>query len=448
MFADARDRDNVFEEAKTLNITSRIAELKPQLIATRRDLHHYAESGWTEFRTASRIVERLTALGYEVHYGPEVLAPEHMAGLPSSAELDRHLERAVAQGANPEIARKMAGGFTGVVGILRCGEGPTIGMRFDMDALDITETTDENHRPCREGFASGNPGAMHACGHDAHVSIGLGVAQVLSELRDQLKGTVKLIFQPAEEGVRGARAMVEAGVVDDVDYLLGAHIGFAARETGLIITGGSGFLATSKLDATFTGVPSHAGAAPEQGRNALLAAASAALNLHAIPRHSAGASRINVGVLQAGSGRNVTPANAILKLETRGATSEIDAYMRANAERVIRAAAEMWDVKVELRPMGSAAGGTSDPELAEIVSQAASETPAVTRVVPTGDLGGSEDYAWMMERVQSRGGKATYMMIGTKISAPHHDSRFDIDEDALPIGVEVMIRAVLKLAGR
>lgn len=431
-----------------MNITARISELKPQLIATRRDLHTHAESGWTEFRTATHVVERLTALGYEVHYGPEVHNPEHMAGLPSRADLDRHLERAIAQGANPEIARKMAGGFTGVVGILRCGEGPTIGMRFDMDALDITECADENHRPVKEGFASKNAGAMHACGHDTHVSMGLGVAQMMAELKDQLKGTIKMIFQPAEEGVRGARAMVEAGVVDDVDYLLGAHIGFAAKETGLIITGGSGFLATSKIDATFTGVPSHAGAAPEQGRNALLAAATAALNLHAIARHSAGASRINVGVLQAGSGRNVTPANAVLKLETRGATTEIDAYMKANAERVIRAAAEMWDVKVELRPMGSAAGGTSDPELAEIIGQAASETPAVTRIQPTGDLGGSEDYAWMMDRVQSKGGKAAYMMIGSKIAAPHHDSRFDVDEDSLSIGVEVITRAVLKLAGR
>src|SRR5690606_31904034 len=110
--------------------------------------------------------------------------PEHMAGLPSRADLDRHLERAIAQGANPEIARKMAGGYTGVVGILRCGEGPTIALRFDMDALDITESTDADHRPQQEGFASKNAGAMHACGHDGHTAIGLGVATLLAEMKD------------------------------------------------------------------------------------------------------------------------------------------------------------------------------------------------------------------------------------------------------------------------
>jgi len=429
-----------------LDLSTRVRQLTPELVQTRRDLHAHAESGWTEFRTASLVVERLTSLGYEVNYGPEVHDPAHMAGLPSQAELDRHLERAIAQGANPEIARKMAGGYTGVVGILRCGEGPTVALRFDMDALDSTESADPDHRPNREGFASQNAGAMHGCGHDGHVSMGLGVAALLAELKPQLRGTIKLIFQPAEEGVRGARAMVEAGVCDDVDFLLGAHLGFQAREVGTIITGGSGFLATSKFDALFTGVPSHAGAAPEKGRNALLAAATAALNLHAISRHAGGASRINVGFLQAGSGRNIIPATALMKLETRGETTEIDAYMKEQAERIIRAAAAMYDVKVELKPMGSAAGGTSDPELAEIIGEAAGETPGVTKILPTGDLGGSEDFAWMMDRVQRRGGKAAYMMIGTEIAAPHHDSRFDFDERALPIGVEVMVRTVLRLA--
>jgi len=431
-----------------MDVTARTAELKPELVRTRRDLHAHAESGWTEFRTATRVVEYLASLGYEVQFGPSVHHPAYMFGLPSKEELDRHLERAIAQGANPHIARQMAGGYTGVVGVLRCGEGPTVAMRFDMDAVEITECTLEQHRPHREGFASRNAGAMHACGHDGHTAIGLGVATMLAELRSHLRGTFKLIFQPAEEGVRGARSMVEAGVVDDVDYLLGMHLGFGAGEVGTIICGGGGFLATSKIDATYTGVPSHAGAAPERGRNALLAAATAAINLHAIPRHSADASRINVGVLQAGSGRNVIPAHAVLKLETRGETTAIDAYIKAEAERILRAAAAMYDVAVELREMGSAAGGTSDPELAEIIGTAAAKTPAVTRIEPKGLLGGSEDFTWMMERVQQRGGKAAYMMVGTKIAAPHHDFRFDFDEEALPIGVEVLVRTALALAGK
>lgn len=136
--------------------------------------------------------------------------------------------------------------------------------------------------------------------------------------------------------MRGAHAMVESGIVDDVDYMLGAHFGFKMRKTGTVACNVTGFLATSKYDARFQGVPAHAGAAPEQGKNALLAAACATLNLHAISRHSAGASRINVGRLDAGSGRNVIGDKALLCLETRGATSEINAFMETEAQRIIK----------------------------------------------------------------------------------------------------------------
>ena len=114
--------------------------------------------------------------------------------------------------------------MTGVIGLLHCGEGPTVAMRFDIDALGVFEESGECHLPAREGFASVNEGFMHACGHDGHAAIGRGVARVLMEIRCRLHGTVKLIFQPAEEGVRGAKAIVEKGHLDDVQYLLGSHI--------------------------------------------------------------------------------------------------------------------------------------------------------------------------------------------------------------------------------
>jgi aminobenzoyl-glutamate utilization protein A len=431
-----------------MQVTSLVRDLAPRLVQTRRDLHLHAEAGWTEFRTAALVIGELQKLGYEVRYGKELFHPEHMAGLPTPAELDRHMQRAIAQGADPTLVQAMAGGCTGVVATLHCGEGPTVAMRFDIDALGQMESQESSHRPAAEGFGSVNPGAMHACGHDGHTAIGLGVAAVLVQIKERLRGTIKLIFQPAEEGVRGARAMVEAGVVDDVDYLLGAHLGFSAKETGLIVCGTGGFLATSKLDAIFTGVPAHAGAAPQEGRNALLAAASASLNLHAIARHAGGASRINVGVLEAGTGRNVVPATATLKLETRGETTEIDAYMAQEAERIIRAAAAMWDVSVRLEPQGSAAGAVSDADLAAVVAKAASQCPGVTQVQEFGLLGGSEDFTWMMDRVQKRGGKATYLMIGSKIAAPHHDSRFDFDEAGIALGVDVLVRTLIELQNR
>ncbi len=104
-----------------------------------------------------------------------------------------------------------------MVGILENGSGPVVGLRFDIDAVDINECQDPGHRPVREGFVSINDDAAHACGHDGHAAVGLGVAEVLMAVRDEIEGTVKLVFQPAEEGVRGAKAMVSAGVVDDVD---------------------------------------------------------------------------------------------------------------------------------------------------------------------------------------------------------------------------------------
>ena len=111
----------------------------------------------------------------------------------------------------------MTGGKTGVMGVMEFDKpGPTVALRFDMDANDLVEAEDENHRPYTAGFASVNKGAMHGCGHDGHTAIGLTVARILAVLKEDLAGKVKLIFQPAEEGVRGAKAMVAKGIVDDV----------------------------------------------------------------------------------------------------------------------------------------------------------------------------------------------------------------------------------------
>jgi len=216
-------------------------------------------------------------------------------------ELERHFQRALEQGAHAAWAEKMRAERPAWLGsCVSRSPGPTVALRVDMDANDLIEAAEEKHRPFREGFASVNKGAMHACGHDGHTATGLGVAEVLAGLKDRLAGTVKLIFQPAEEGVRGAKAMVARGVVDDVKYVVGAHLGINLKKTGQVACRTEGFLATTKLDAVFTGKPAHAGGAPEQGRNAVLAAATATLNLHAISRHSQGASRINVGVIQGG----------------------------------------------------------------------------------------------------------------------------------------------------
>ncbi len=407
-------------------------ELKDEMVERRRDLHRHPETGWTEFRTASMIIGELKKLGYDVKFGADVIDEKSMMGVPSEAELADYMQRAISEGANPELVKKMAGGKTGIVATLKTDKpGKTVAFRFDMDCNDVEEERCDEHRPAKEGFASEHKKAMHACGHDGHVTIGLSAAKLLAANKARLAGTVKLIFQPAEEGVRGAFAMMNAGVVDDVDYLFGGHIGFKATADNCLVTMTDGFLATTKLDAEFTGVSAHAGAAPEQGKNALLAAAQAAISLNTIPRHSKGSSRINVGVLNAGTGRNVVPDIAAIKLETRGATTEIDEYMVTEAKRILNACAAMYDVKVKITMAGAAPACFADKELGHEVAELIEEKCHYDEVVEYVDMGGSEDCGYFMERVQQHGGRALYMMYGTKIAAGHHNSHFDFNEDCL-----------------
>lgn len=407
-------------------------ELKDEMVERRRDLHRHPETGWTEFRTASVIIGELKKLGYDVKFGADVIDEKSMMGVPSEAELVDYMQRAINEGADPELVKKMAGGKTGIVATLRTDKpGKTVAFRFDMDCNDVEEERCDEHRPAKEGFASEHKKAMHACGHDGHVTIGLSAAKLLAANKARLAGTVKLIFQPAEEGVRGAFAMMNAGVVDDVDYLFGGHIGFKATADNCLVTMTDGFLATTKLDAEFTGVSAHAGAAPEQGKNALLAAAQAAISLNTIPRHSKGSSRINVGVLNAGTGRNVVPDIAAIKLETRGATTEIDEYMVTEAKRILNACAAMYDVKVKITMAGAAPACFADKELGHEVAELIEEKCHYDEVVEYVDMGGSEDCGYFMERVQQHGGRALYMMYGTKIAAGHHNSHFDFNEDCL-----------------
>jgi aminobenzoyl-glutamate utilization protein A len=313
-----------------------------------------------------------------------------------------------------------------------------------MDALEMEESTSPDHRPVREGFASVHEGTTHACGHDGHTAIGLGIAEVLMGVQDQIHGRVKLIFQPAEEGVRGAKSMVTAGVVDDVDCLLGHHL-FSGWEVGEIAGGMGGYLATSKFDALFTGAPAHAAAGPQVGKNALLAAATAVLNLYAIPRHREGATRINVGRLEAGTGRNVICANAHLVIETRGQTSELNAYMYAYAMRVLEAAAQMHDCRLEIKAMGSAQSADSDRGLAARVEKVARETGEFS-IRPPETGGGSEDYTYMMARVQERGGQATNIGIGADLGGwGHHTAEFDIDERALAKAIKLLALVTLDI---
>jgi aminobenzoyl-glutamate utilization protein A len=238
--------------------------------------------------------------------------------------------------------------------------------------------------------------------------------------------------------------MVAAGVVDGVDYLLGQHV-YSGWELGQLDPGRSGFLATTKFDAVFVGAPAHAGGVPNEGKNALLAAATAVLNLQAIPRHREGKTRINVGRLVAGGGRNVIPDRAHLAIETRGGSTELNEYVFGYALRILEAAAAMHDCSLQLRAMGGAQSADSDPALMERVAEVAQALGGWTLREPELS-GGSEDFTYMMARVQENGGLATNIGIGADLGGwGHHTAEFDIDERALRRAVELLSAVTLEL---
>lgn len=421
--------------------------LGDKLTAIRRDLHKHPETGWTEFRTAALVIKELQSLGYAVSFGRDVINEDCMLGVPSAEALAEYQQRAVAEGADEELVAAMTGGMTGVVAVLDSGrEGKTVAFRFDMDANDAVECSLAEHRPSREGFASVHQRAMHACGHDGHVAIGIGLAKILAAHKAELCGRIKLIFQPAEEGVRGAYAMVKAGVVDDVDYFFSGHVGFKATADNTIIARTDGFLATTKINAEFKGVSAHAGAAPEEGKNALLAAAQAAVSLNTIARHSGGASRINVGVLNAGTGRNVVPAHAEMQLETRGVSTEVNQFMVDEAERILRACAAMYDVELRTSIVGSAPSCVPDVELGRKAAELIKAKCDYAEVFENAHIGCSEDCSYFMERVQEKGGRALFMMYGTQIAAGHHNDHFDFNEDCLWRGAAALAELALNFS--
>ncbi len=399
------------------------------VIEYRRDFHKYPEVGWTEFRTASKIARRLSELGYAVELGKSVIRKESRMGLPSELELEAHYERALEQGADTAFLDDLKGGYTGVVGTLKFGEGPVVALRFDIDALKVNECKEDNHFPAKAGFLSINEGVMHSCGHDTHAAIGLGVAEAIVKLGDKhfSAGTLKLVFQPAEEGVRGAKSMVDAGVLDDVDYVISGHM--MAMKSGVLVCGAGGFMATTKLDVTYKGLSAHAGAGPQEGKNSMLAACSAVLNLNAIPRHAEGASRVNVGLLQAGSDRNVIAEDSFMKLEIRGETNAINQYVEAYALRIIKSAAQMHDVRFEIQQMGAAPSGKPTQELVSRIQRVSEKLGVFDDIQEwSDDATGSEDFMYMMNHVQDQGGQGAYFIVGSDKVTGHHTSNFDIQE--------------------
>ncbi len=428
-------------EKKYREILYKAEKLEKELINLRRDFHAHPETGWLEIRTSGIIAQILSTLGYKVLTGKSVCKEETRMGVPNEKQIRAHLDvlkKEMKETKKIHFTKEMEEGYTGVIGILYCGEGPEVTFRFDIDALPLQEDKSLSHQPYKEGFASQYDCVMHACGHDCHAAIGLGTAKILSEMKEQLHGTVKLIFQPAEEGTRGAYSIVEAGHLDHTDYFVGAHVSAAYDDKEAdIIPGSYGALATTKYTVNFFGQSAHAGRTPEEGRNAVLAAAHAAVGLSGIARHSEGMSRINVGSIHGGTGRNIVADKAVLTMEVRGETTKINEYMSRRACEVCQGAAIMEGCTCQIIKEGYAPSQTSDEELVERIAEIITKEYPEYKVSNTLQVKNldSEDAGFMMNHVQEHGGQAVYMRLVTKMASPQHTATFDIDESVLKKGV-------------
>lgn len=417
-----------------------------EVIKLRRELHQFPEVGFTEFRTASKVVEVLRTLNFEVLYGAEAIDGDSRRGVPSQEELDNAYQRSLRDGANPEIIKEMEGGLTAVIGTLKGNRpGPTIAFRFDMDALPVQESSENSHFPKEKNFRSKYDGNMHACAHDAHTAIGLEFAKKMAN--QDFSGTLKLIFQPAEEGGRGAFSVVEKGVIDDVDKIYCFHLGLDVP-LGEISGGSKDWLATTKLLSHFHGVPSHSGAAPEKGRNALVGAATALLNIHSLPRHSTEQTRVNVGLLEGGTATNIVPQHAKLLIETRSTSSVVNSELEENVKKIVEHSAKMHGLGFETEVIGNAITLTCDEELINVVMEEAERITEFHSIKDYHKGGGSEDASFLINRVQENGGKGTYMLVGTTISAPHHNQAFDIDEKVLIPTINLLERIANRELGK
>ncbi len=380
----------------------RAEEIAEQLIAWRRDFHQHPELGFQETRTAARVAEELEELGYEVETGL---------------------------------------GRTGVVAERGTGE-PVVAVRADMDALPIQE---ENDVP----YASKNPGVMHACGHDAHVAIALGVATLLADAA--LSGTLRFLFQPAEEtvddeGKSGAQRMIEDSAMEGVDTVLALHVDSGEPVGRILVNEGPASAGVDSFHAAILGDGGH-GAYPHTVIDPIHIAGHVILGLHAIVSrkiHPTEPAVISIGSIHGGKADNVIPERVELSGTIRYMETEVQEQLHAGIEQALHIARAMggdYRLKIErgYPPM------SNHPETVRLLRQVSADLLGADNVEPGRLEMGAEDFGFYGEMA-----RCAMFGLGCKIrddERKHHNPRFDIDERCLPIGAAVLAEAVLRLLG-
>jgi len=371
-----------------------------ELVAWRRDFHMHPELGLEEIRTANIVAEQLAESGYQVQTG---------------------------------VAK------TGVVGLLDgTGPGPVMMLRFDMDALPVQEANEVE-------YASQFPGKMHACGHDGHVAIGLGVAELLARHRDQWMGTLKLVFQPAEEGGGGAEMMVLEGVLEvpPVDVVFALHLQNNLPLGQAMIMSGPVMAASERWELTITGRGGH-GAKPHLTVDPIIAAAQVVVGLQTIVSRSVDPQEpavVSVGTIHGGQAFNIIPPQVDLTGTIRSFDPEVRQMVLCRFEEIVEGVCGAMRAQAGLRLIPTCPALVNNPIVTDVMRTAAEVVLGPENVHSGGRTMGSEDAAFYQQEVPG-----CYIFLGAAnaergLNHPNHNPRFDFDEEALPLGAAILAQA-------
>lgn len=414
-----------------------------RVVELRRRLHREPELGWCEFQTTSFVRSQLEGVADVLVWGADLYGNAERLGVPAAKVLEAARRRAAENGVPVAELAAMDGG-TGVVAELRGGRpGPTVAVRFDLDALPLEEQPVETEQAVRLD-PSNVPGISHACGHDGHTAVGIALAERLAERRDDLRGTVRLLFQPAEEGTRGAAALIDAGWLEGVNTVLTAHL-WPWLSVGQVAVGVGDLLATVKIDVALSGRAAHASIAPHEGANALNAAVAVVGALNALPRQPDSRAQINVGVLNAGVARNIIADSASIAMEIRCADNVELSRLSHDVERAVSAVASAFGVVSRIDVVGRAHAAQCDEALSKELAAAVHRRGG--EPLEGVSIGGSDDAGSMMRHVQLAGGSAAYVLVGCG-GSPLHTSRFSFDERALDVMLDLFVEHLLNDTAR
>lgn len=373
-----------------MNIGELSKKYKQYVVDMRREFHMHPELSMHEERTAKRIMEELTKMG-----------------IPCSS---------------------IAG--TGVVGIIKGGQqGKTIALRADIDALEVDEKSDVPYK-------SQNAGVMHACGHDSHAAMLLGAAGILNDMKDEIKGTVKLMFQPGEEVAQGAKKMIEEGVLDGVDEVFGMHV-MGNFPSGKIAVGSGARMASADIfKITVKGKGGH-GSMPNMGIDALLTASAIVMNLQSIASREVSPMDtvvVSVGKLVSGTRFNVIADEAVMEGTTRCFSYEVREKLPEMMKRIVKSTAETYRAEAELEYNFLTAPTINNEVSTERARKSIEKIMSKDAVMEMAKMAGSEDFSEYLEKVPG-----TFVIVGTANEAKNtcfsnHHPQFDIDEDMLEYG--------------